>query len=79
VKTQTATTRKGNHGHSTPLHQAVWSGHDAVVRLLVKRGARLDIKDTIWESTPPGWAEYGGRTEIAGHLSSRSGGRTEEA
>ena len=33
---------KGNHGHSTPLHQAVWSGHDAVVRLLVERGARLD-------------------------------------
>jgi ankyrin repeat protein len=27
---------EGNHGHSTPLHQAVWSGHDAVVRLLVE-------------------------------------------
>jgi ankyrin repeat protein len=59
---------KGNHGHSTPLHQAVWSGHDAVVRLLVARGARLDIKDTIYEGTPLGWAEYGGRTEIAEYL-----------
>src|SRR6266550_796908 len=29
---------KGNHGHSTPLHQAVWAGHDAVVQLLVERG-----------------------------------------
>src|SRR6185503_8646034 len=24
----------GNHAHSTPLHQAVLAGHDAVVRLL---------------------------------------------
>src|SRR5579864_3471984 len=37
----------GNHAHSTPLHQAVIVGHDAVVRLLVERGARLDIKDII--------------------------------
>jgi len=59
---------KGNHDHSTPLHQAVWSGHDAVVRLLVERGARLDMKDTIYEGTPLGWAEYGGRTEIAEYL-----------
>jgi ankyrin repeat protein len=59
---------KGNHGHSTPLHQAVWAGHDMVVRLLVERGARLDIKDTIYEATPLGWATYGGRNEIAEFL-----------
>ena len=59
---------KGNHGHSTPLHQAVWAGHDQVVRLLLERGARLDIKDTIYEGTPLGWAIYGGRTEIAAYL-----------
>jgi ankyrin repeat protein len=64
---------KGNHGHSTPLHQAVWAGHDAVVRLLVERGARLDIKDTIYEGTPLGWAEYGGRKEIAEYLRARAG------
>jgi len=28
-----------------------------VVRLLVERGARLDIKDTIYGATPLGWAE----------------------
>ena len=67
---------KGNHGHSTPLHQAVWAGHDAVVRLLVERGARLDIRDTIHEGTPLGWAEYGGRAETAAWLRSR-GGATE--
>jgi ankyrin repeat protein len=59
---------KGNHGHSTPLHQAVWAGHDAVVRLLVERGARLDIKDAIYEGTPLGWAEYGGQSRIAEYL-----------
>jgi catechol 2,3-dioxygenase-like lactoylglutathione lyase family enzyme len=26
-----------------------------------KGGARLDIKDTIWEGTPLGWALYGAR------------------
>jgi ankyrin repeat protein len=69
---------KGNHGHSTPLHQAVWSGHDLVVRLLVERGARLDIKDTIYEGTPLGWARYGGRTDIAEYLRAQ-GAQTEEA
>jgi hypothetical protein len=59
---------KQNHSHSTPLHQAVWSGHMDVVRLLVERGACLDIKDTIWHGTPLGWAEYGGRKEIAEFL-----------
>ncbi len=62
---------RGNHAHSTPLHQAVWSGHDSVVRLLVERGARLDIKDTIYEGTPLGWALYGGRAEIAEYLRAR--------
>jgi ankyrin repeat protein len=64
---------KGNHGHSTPLHQAVWSGHDAVVRLLVERGARLDIRDTIYDGTPLGWAEYGGRTDIVEYLRAQGG------
>jgi ankyrin repeat protein len=64
---------KGNHGHSTPLHQAVWSGHDAVVRFLVERGARLDIRDTIFDGTPLDWAEHGGRKEIAEYLRSKIG------
>ena len=51
---------KSNHSHTTPLHQAVLGGHEAVVRLLVERGARLDIRDTIWHGTPLGWAVHGG-------------------
>ena len=56
---------EGNHAHSTPLHQAVLTGSEAVVRLLVERGARLDIRDTIWQGTPLGWALYGGGTAQA--------------
>jgi ankyrin repeat protein len=64
---------EGNHSHSTPLHQAVWSGRDAVVRLLVERGARLDMKDTIFQGTPLGWAEHGGKTGIADYLRAQGG------
>ena len=52
---------EGNHAHTTPLHQAVLGGHEAVVRLLVEHGARLDIRDTIWQGTPLGWALHGGK------------------
>ena len=52
---------EGNHGHSTPLHQATWAGHDGVVRLLVERGARLDIEDTVWHGTALGWALHSGQ------------------
>ena len=62
---------KGHHHHSTPLHQATWSGHVDVVRLLVERGARLDMRDTIYDGTPLGWAEYGRRDDVAAYLRSR--------
>jgi ankyrin repeat protein len=58
----------GNHSHSTPLHQAVLAGHQSVVQLLVERGARLDIKDTIYQGTPLGWAIYAGQIEIGNYL-----------
>jgi ankyrin repeat protein len=58
----------GNHAHSTPLHQAALAGRDDVVRLLVTRGARLDIRDTIYNGTPLGWSLHGGRAEIAEYL-----------
>jgi peptide-methionine (S)-S-oxide reductase len=51
------------------LHQAVLSSHENIVRLLVERGARLDIKDTIYKSTPLGWAQYLDRPAIVEYLS----------
>ncbi len=62
----------GTHGHSTPLHQAALAGHLEVVRLLVERGARLDIGDTIHQGTPLTWAEYGKQPKIAEYLKSRN-------
>jgi ankyrin repeat protein len=64
---------QGYHAHSTPLHQAAWANQMDVVRLLVERGARLDMKDTIYEGTPLDWATYGGRTEIAEDLRAAGG------
>jgi ankyrin repeat protein len=58
----------GCHSHSTPLHQAAWAGHMEVGRLLVKRGARWDLKDILWHSTPAGWARPAGKAEIESFL-----------
>ena len=58
----------GAHRHSTPLHQAAWAGHQELVRLLVERGARLDIKDLNWNGTPADWDAYSDRTEIERYL-----------
>jgi ankyrin repeat protein len=62
----------GFHAHSTPLHQAALAGHEETVRLLVERNARLDLKDTIWQGTPEGWALHGGKTQIANYLRART-------
>ena len=59
---------KGYHAHSTPLHSAAFGNHLDLARLLVERGARTDIRDTIYSATPLGWAEYGGQAEVAEYL-----------
>jgi hypothetical protein len=69
---------EGNHSHSTPLHQAILAGHDGVVRLLVDRGARLDIKDTIYLGTPLDWAMYAGQTNIEKYLRAHGAKTAEE-
>jgi ankyrin repeat protein len=63
---------EGCHAHATPLHHAALGGHLDVVQVLVERGARLDIRDTIFGATPLGWAEHGGRTAVAEYLRQRS-------
>ncbi len=59
---------QGNHPHSTPLHQAVAGGHEDVVRLLVERGARLDMQDTVHQGTPLGWAIHLRKSGIEQYL-----------
>lgn len=61
----------GCHAHSTPLHQSALAGNEATVCLLVERGARLDLKDTVWQGTPEGWALHGGKTQVADYLRSQ--------
>jgi hypothetical protein len=56
------------HSHSTPLHQAAAAGHLDVVRMLVEHGARLDIKDTLWQGTPADWAQHEGNPDIERYL-----------
>ncbi len=64
----------GAHSHSTPLHQAAYYGHESVVHLLVERGARLDIKDLMYQGTAADWAYHGGRTALEEYLRSREPG-----
>lgn len=61
----------GFHSHATPLHNAVSSDRLRVVQVLADHGARLDIRDHIYQSTPLGWATYLGRVEIEAELRSR--------
>jgi ankyrin repeat protein len=59
---------KGMHDHATPLHGACGSGYVRLAALLLSRGARLDIRDRLWDGTPRDWAEHGGQWEIIGLL-----------
>jgi ankyrin repeat protein len=63
----------GCHSHSTPLHQAAWNGHLAIVKLLVERGARLDIKDIIFQGTPLDWAKHNRQASVAEYLQASIG------
>lgn len=62
----------GYHSHGTPLHQAALAGHLPVVRVLVERGARLNIEDGLWKATPLGWARHSGQGEVAAYLAAQA-------
>ncbi|HEU4930922.1 MAG TPA: ankyrin repeat domain-containing protein [Pyrinomonadaceae bacterium] len=48
----------------TGLHYAALNGHRPMVQFLLDHGADRNIRDTKVGSTPAGWAEYGGHTEL---------------
>ena len=60
----------GGHSHCMPLHQAAGYGTIELAKLLVERGARVDIEDVLWKGTPAGWAHHAGRTEMEAYLRS---------
>ncbi|HJP60047.1 MAG TPA: ankyrin repeat domain-containing protein [Gemmatimonadaceae bacterium] len=62
---------EGFHSHATPLHNAISAGREKVVKVLLDRGARTDIKDQIFEGTPLDWAVYCKQPGIADELRSR--------
>ncbi|WP_285775454.1 ankyrin repeat domain-containing protein [Microtetraspora sp. NBRC 13810] len=55
---------------STPLHAAAWNDDVETAATLIELGADPTIKDTEYDSTPLGWAEYGGRHQVAAYLRS---------
>jgi peptide-methionine (S)-S-oxide reductase len=63
------------YSHATPLHHAVGGGSLEAVQVLVEAGASLDARDTAYNGTPLGWAEYAGKkppyAEIAAYLRAR--------
>ena len=61
---------KGVFG-GTALHWAAINGHRDMVKLLIARGASLNIHDARFDSTPEGWANEGGHTDLADLLHAR--------
>jgi len=62
------------HPHATALHHAVSSGSFDAVEMLVAAGARLDIRDRIYDGTPLQWAEYGRHDALADYLRAKAAG-----
>ena len=56
------------HAHSLPLHQAALDENLELIDLLVARGARADIADKLWHSTPLGWAIHQGKDRARAYL-----------
>jgi ankyrin repeat protein len=56
------------HAHSTALHQAAIDENLDLMELLVARGARTDIADKLWSSTPLGWASHQGKARARAYL-----------
>jgi ankyrin repeat protein len=52
----------------TGLHYAALNGRRAMIEFLIQHGADINVKDEKAGSTPAGWADYAGHTEIRDYL-----------
>ena len=58
----------------TPLMDASWEGHESVVRLLLERGARLELQDNDG-NTALHWAIYGQSSGVTAIICGAAGAR----
>lgn len=63
------------HKHSTAMHQAAWNNHVPILKLLVEHGGRFDVNDTIYGSTPTGWAAHAHQAEALAYLVEAGGAK----
>jgi hypothetical protein len=56
------------HKHSRALHQASVNNHIAMLELLIERGADTQVRDSLWNGTPLGWAAHNGKSEAEAFL-----------
>jgi ankyrin repeat protein len=61
------------HGHSTALHQATLHDDVELLELLVQRGARTDVRDTVWNGTARDWALHERQPRAAAYLETVGG------
>jgi peptide-methionine (S)-S-oxide reductase len=61
------------YSHATPLHHATASGSLATVKMLVERGARMDVRDSVYDGTPLDWAEHLKKEDIVVYLREQVG------
>ncbi len=63
------------HKHSLPMHQAAIDENIEMMKLLVAHGARHDQVDTLWDSTPLGWAMHNDKRNAIAYLQSLQDGK----
>jgi hypothetical protein len=56
------------HAPSLPLHRVAIGENLEPMEQLVGRGARTGIADTLWGSTPLGWAIHQGKIRARAYL-----------
>jgi hypothetical protein len=80
LKYQAKDLLKGHAARNPAVAQRIreLAGHDKLVRLLVERGARVDLKDVLWQGTPAGWAKHAGKTEVEVYLRAQERGKDEQ-